>query len=97
VQYSFEWDSVKAKANIIKHNVGFERAAEVFLDPFALSLYDKLHSRKEDRWISLGKDMSGALLVVVHTYRDISKDQCAIRIISARKATKHETHQYQTR
>jgi uncharacterized DUF497 family protein len=34
VQYNFEWDPGKAKENLRKHKVGFERAAEIFLDPF---------------------------------------------------------------
>jgi len=44
MQYNFEWEPVKAKSNIKKHKVSFERAAEVFLDPFMLSIFDNAHS-----------------------------------------------------
>jgi len=43
VQYSFEWDPAKAKANWRKHEVGFEDAAELFLDPLAISAPDDKH------------------------------------------------------
>ncbi|MGH2568411.1 MAG: BrnT family toxin [Bacteroidota bacterium] len=94
MQYSFEWDPVKAETNFQKHDVSFQRAAEIFLDPFALSLFDKKHSREEERWITLGKDSNNVLLIVVHTFQEVEKDRCAIRIISARKATKLEARQY---
>ncbi len=42
---------VKAKANILKHGVSFEEAAEIFLDPLQLSIPD---NRSEERWITLG-------------------------------------------
>jgi hypothetical protein len=41
LQYNFEWDPYKAKQNLRKHKVSFERAAEVFLDPLAMSIYDE--------------------------------------------------------
>ena len=56
MKYNFEWDSEKAKSNLQKHNIKFDRAAEIFLDPFILSQYDDEHSEKEDRWITIGKD-----------------------------------------
>jgi uncharacterized DUF497 family protein len=55
VEYDFEWDPVKATENLRKHGVSFERAAQVFLDPFATSIYDEAHGAEEDRWITLGK------------------------------------------
>lgn len=45
---------VKAKANILKHGVSFEEAAEIFLDPLQLSIPDNTHNRSEERWITLG-------------------------------------------
>jgi len=42
--YEFEWDPVKAHANFVKHGVDFERAAEVFRDPLALTIPDEDHS-----------------------------------------------------
>ncbi len=94
MRYYFEWDPQKAKANIQKHKVSFERACTIFKDPQALSIYDEEHSEKEDRWITLGMDINGNLLVVVHTFDQINENSCKIRIISARKATKREIKQY---
>jgi uncharacterized DUF497 family protein len=54
--YEFEWDPVKAKANFTNHGVDFERAAQVFRDPLALTIPDEEHSESEVRWITLGKD-----------------------------------------
>jgi len=93
-QYQFEWDPVKARQNVEKHGVTFERAATIFLDPQALSQFDEEHSREEDRWISLGLDRTGTLLVVCHTYREETATGARIRIISARKATRNEAKQY---
>jgi len=93
--YNFEWDSKKAKANLIKHKISFELAATIFQDPKALSIYDIEHSENEERWISLGISINGNLLVVVHTFKQIDDETALIRIISARKATKNENKQYQ--
>jgi hypothetical protein len=97
VQYNFEWDPIKARENLRKHKISFERGAEIVLDPLALSVYDEIHSRTEDRWITLGKDRNNVLLVVVHTFLEIDGDNCSIRIISARRATRHEAKQYSAR
>lgn len=94
LRYNFEWDPIKAQKNLKKHHVSFERAAQIFLDPIAISIYDTEHSIVEDRWITLGKDNNGVLLVVCHTFKEIDEDQRKIRIINARKATKHERKQY---
>jgi uncharacterized protein len=56
MQFNYEWDPTKAKVNLIKHKVNFERAAEIFLDPLAVSIYDNHQSLQEDRWITMGKD-----------------------------------------
>ena len=63
-QYQFEWDPVKARQNLQDHGIAFERAATVFWDPHALSEFDEEHSQDEDRWIILGIDRTGSLLVV---------------------------------
>jgi uncharacterized protein len=93
-QYQFEWDPSKARQNLRKHLVAFERAATVFFDPMALSKFDEEHSASEGRWITLGIDSIGNLLVVCHVYREETEVGARIRIISARKATKNETKQY---
>jgi hypothetical protein len=95
VRYYFEWDPAKANQNIVKHKVRFQRAAEVFKDPHAISIFDEEHSQDEDRWITIGKDNIGILLVISHTFRKIEEESCRIRIISSRKATKSETKQYE--
>jgi uncharacterized DUF497 family protein len=94
-RYEFEWDPVKARQNLRKHQVAFERAATIFLDPDALSEFDKEEDRAEDRWITLGLDRTGVLLVVSHTYREESKTSARIRLISARRPTKNEAKQYE--
>ncbi len=95
MQYNFEWDPYKAKQNVRKHNVKFERAAEVLLDPLAVSIYDREHGLDEDRWITIGKDHTNVFLVVSHTFHEENVDNCRIRLISARKATKKEIKQYE--
>lgn len=95
LQYNFEWDPNKAKQNLQKHKVSFERAAEVFLDPWAVSIYNEEHSLDEDRWITVGKDQTNLILVVIHTFHEENIDNCRIRLISARKAIKKEIKQYE--
>ena len=94
-QYEFEWDPAKARQNAKKHRITFERGATIFLDPNALSLFDEQHSEDEERWITLGLDHTGMLLVVCHAYREETETSARVRMISARKATKNETKQYQ--
>jgi len=96
-EFHFEWDPSKARQNIVKHGISFERAASVFLDPEALSQFDSEHSHGEERWLTLGFDRTGRLLVVCHTYWEETSTLAKIRIISARQATKQETNQYRKR
>lgn len=93
--YEFEWDPVKAQANFSKHVVDFERAATVFLDPLALTIPDEEHSETEARWITLGKDATDQYVLVVHTFEPLTNDRGRIRLISARKPTKAEVHNYE--
>ena len=95
MRYIFAWDPSKAKDNLRNHRISFERAATIFRDPQALSIFDAAHSHGEDRWLTLGLDRSGSVLVVVHTLHQIDAISCQIRIISARRATAKETRQYQ--
>ena len=90
-QFRFEWDPAKARQNARKHRITFERGVTVFLDPNALSLFDEQHSDEEERWVTLGLDQTGALL----TYHEEAENSARVRLISARKATKNETKQYQ--
>ena len=93
--YEFEWDPVKAKANFSKHGVDFERAAQAFRDPLALTIPDEEHSENDVRWITMGKDMTGRYLVVVHTFELLTNDLGRIRLISARRPTRAEVHAYE--
>src|SRR3972149_8847685 len=86
----FEWDPSKARKNIRIHGVSFDEASTAFKDTLSLTIYDPLHSDKEDRFILIGNSFKNRLLVIVHTERGNK-----IRIISARKATKNERKQYE--
>ena len=83
----YEWDLNKARANLRKHAITFADAVAVFADEQALTIADK--HPEEERFVTLGLDAFGRVLVVVYTYRGE-----IIRIISARKATNRERQQY---
>ena len=95
MQYDFDWDPKKARGNLRKHKVSFERAASVFRDPNLLSIPDEEHSRSEERWITIGLDGNAVLLVLSYKFMSLDDESSRIRIISARKATKAETKQYE--
>ena len=86
----FELDVNKATANTAKHGVSFEEAATVFRDPIAAIFDDEDHSDEESREIIIGHSDRNRLLLVCFTERDD-----AIRIISARKATRRERRDYE--
>lgn len=94
MNYNFEWDPNKAKTNLSKHKISFEDAASIFKDKMAISIYDEDHSDEEDRWITIGLDLTTRTIVVVHTFITADDKNCNIRIISARKATKKEEQIY---
>ena len=93
--YDFRWDAVKAVSNAIKHGVTFEQAASVFFDPLALTVFDEAHSQEEERWWLLGHDVTGALLLVAHTYQATGAASANVRLISARPATGRERRFYE--
>lgn len=86
----FEWDESKAAINLVKHGVSFEEAASVFSDPLAFTFPDPDHSIGEERMLTFGYSSTARLLAVIHAERGRS-----IRIISARKATRHERGTYE--
>ena len=94
MRYSFEWNIEKEKQNNLRHRISFSQATTVFRDPNQISIFDEDHSDDEDRWLTLGFDRNGILLVVVHTFEQ-TEDDMNIRIISARKATRAEVKQYE--
>ena len=87
----FEWDPSKAAANLRKHRVSFEDAQTVFSDERARLIDDPDHSEDEERFVLLGLSSTLRLLVVAHCYRSAGN---VIRVISARKATADEEHDY---
>ncbi|MBF0602370.1 MAG: BrnT family toxin [Nitrospirae bacterium] len=84
-----EWDKIKAKINERKHGVSFSDAAVVMNDPMSVTIDDDV-VEDEERFVSVGMDGRGRVLIVVYTYRGKS----SIRIISARRATNNERKQY---
>ncbi|ENR0231528.1 BrnT family toxin [Enterobacter bugandensis] len=89
----FEWDTDKAKSNLIKHGIRFEEAVLVFDDPYHLSLQDR-HENGEFRWQTIGLVHGLIVIMVAHTVRFESGDE-VIRIISARKADRKERNRYE--
>jgi hypothetical protein len=90
----FEWDDHKARSNLRKHRVSFEDAKTVFNDPMLLTYPDDLHSKTEERYISIGYSSQGRILLIVHTENEIG-NEILIRIISSRKATIAERKTYE--
>jgi uncharacterized protein len=86
----FEWDKSKAAANVTKHGVSFEEAKTVFSNPLAVIFDDEAHSFEEQREIIIGHSQSNRLMLVSFTERPN-----AIRIISARLATRIEREDYE--
>lgn len=85
----YEWDDVKATSNVRKHGVDFADAVGVFEDPRALSMPDA--AQDEERFVTLGTDWLGRVLVVAYTFR-----RHRTRIISARRATASERRTYES-
>ena len=85
----FEWSNKKNKLNIEKHNISFEEAQEVFLDPMQISKLDHRFDYFEERWITLGATTQDKILVVANMFFDEDGNEI-IRIISARRANQKE-------
>jgi uncharacterized DUF497 family protein len=86
----FEWDEDKSVSNQKKHGVTFGEAASVFADPLAVIFDDEVHSDEEQREIIIGHSVKNRLVLVSFTER-----AGAVRIISARRATKRERKDYE--
>ena len=86
----FEWDRRKAEINLKRHAVDFADAVAVFSDDSAITLQDD--SNGEERFVSVGLDALGRVLVVAFSWRGER-----IRLISARRATRRERRQYEER
>ena len=83
-----EWDPKKAAANLTKHGIDFADAATILQDELALTVTDVDHN--EDRFVTLGQDALGRVLVVVYTWPGEEP-----RLISARRAEPRERRQYE--
>lgn len=97
----YEWDEAKNRTNQRKHGgISFQSAARVFEDEWCLVFVDRIdESSGELRWHAIGalpvEPGSAAVLLVVHTYREVQDGEEIIRIISARKADKNDIRRYQ--
>jgi uncharacterized protein len=92
----FEWDEAKNLANQRKHGVSFEEASQVFLDPFYVSLKERVEDG-EQRWQTFGVIHGVLLLMVAHTVREMQGEETVdvIRIITARRANSVERRRYE--
>lgn len=84
----YQWKPDKAAANLRKHGIEFADAVFIFSDDLAITVSDERFD--EERFVTIGTDAVGRVLVVIYTLRGNE-----IRIISARKATRQERHQYE--
>jgi uncharacterized protein len=85
---TYQWDKNKASANLRKHGIDFADAVSVFSDDLAITTPDERFD--EERFITIGLDGFGRVLIVVYTWRAQK-----IRLISARPATRQERRQYE--
>ena len=84
----FAWDEAKADANARKHGVTFDEATTVFLDPLALIIEDPGHPANVR---IIGESISQRVLLVVY----VERNENQVRLISARRATRHERRRYE--
>ena len=85
---AFEFDPVKARSNFRKHGVSFAHAEQALRDEMAFTVEDP-DAASEQRFITLGMDALGRVLLVVHAQRGERT-----RVISARKASRGESEKY---
>jgi uncharacterized protein len=86
------WDPEKDRRNRGLRGIGFDEAATVLDDPFVRGWPDEPHSFGEARTVYVGMSVAGRLLIVV-----VAEDERGrMRIVSARRATKRERHEYET-
>ena len=90
---TFEFDPVKAASNVAKHGVSFQLAQAVWHDPLHIILTDRIVDG-EQRYHAIGTVGDIVLLVVVHMY-PLGESEEHVRIIGARRATRHERRQYE--
>ncbi len=79
----FEWDEAKRRANLKQHGIDFA-VVEKVLDSFTFTVHDNRFDYGEIRLQTFGL-LRGEVVAITHTETDE-----VIRVISVRKATKHE-------
>ena len=84
----YQWDKTKAASNLQKHGIEFADAVSVFSDELAITIPDNRFD--EERFVTIGMDGFGRILVIVFTWRSEE-----IRLISARLAERRERKQYE--
>jgi len=84
---NFEWDALKAASNLLKHGIDFADAVGVLYDDLAITVTDE--NAMDERYVTVGTDPLGRVLVVVYAWRGKHA-----RLISARKATRKESDYY---
>ena len=84
----FRWNIRKAESNRRDHGVAFEAVGEAFRDPFAIEWVDDREDYGEER-INMLAMCAGVILHVTYTERGDG-----IRLISARRAERHEQDRY---
>ena len=87
----YQWDPKKAEINYKKHGVDFADAVGIFEDDWSLTIKEQI-AEGEQRFVTIGVDFLGHIIVVVYTYRGEG-----VRLISARPATKAERNVYEKR
>ena len=88
IEMAYQWNRDKAATNLRKHGIDFADSVSVFSDDLAITISDERFD--EERFVTIGVDAFGRVLVVVYTIRNEET-----RIISARKATRQERQQYE--
>ena len=84
----YQWDKNKAASNLQKHGIEFADAISVFSDDLAITIPENRFD--EERFVTIGMDGFGRILVIVFTWRSEE-----IRLISARLAERRERKQYE--
>ncbi len=88
----FGWDENKRRLNLAKHGVDFRDVAEMFngLSPLLVKV-DTREEYQEDRFIGVGF-INGRVMVMVFT----EPKPDTIRVVSLRKAKKHEQEKFES-
>ena len=98
IQTRYEWDERENRENQRKHGISFKLAALVFEDENCLFRIDRVDESGEQRWQAIGSASPepgrGAVLIVVHVYREDRDGEEIIRIISARQAGNDDIRRY---